>query len=377
MPRVLFTLFLVIVSFISARVSAQSSSQNVRLSAVASTVEFPAYQPRFARARPVVAVIGENSFTELTDYVIPYAVLVESGVAEVIALATKPGPIQMFPALKIEPQATSAEFDARFPEGADYVVVPAVHNVEDPTLLTWVTTQAAKGATIIGVCDGAWVLGHAGLLKGRRATGHWYSLGSREKQFPETTWVSNQRYVSDGNVVTTTGVSASIPVALALVEAIAGHARAETVAKALGVADWGPTHHSDAFRLSAKHIFTAASNWLSFWAHESVGAPVTQGTDEMVLALAVDAYSRTYRTTAFAVAQSQDAIRTKRGLKLLPDLVAGVSESPDRMLSLTEPSSEAPSLDYILETIAQSYDRATAAFVALQLEHPGMKNFAP
>lgn len=371
---VIFFLFVIIASLISASSSAQSLSQTDRLPLTASTLEFPVYQPRFSRARPVVAIIGENTFTELTDYVIPYAVLVESGVAEVVALATKPGPIQMFPALKIEPQATSAEFDTRFPDGADYVIVPAVHDTEDPRLLAWVTAQAAKGAKIIGVCDGVWVLANAGLLRGRHATGHWYAFGTLEKQFTETTWVRNRRYVSDGNVVSTTGVTASMPVSLALVEAIAGHARAEAVAKALDVADWSPTHHSDVFRLSARHIVTAVSNWLSFWLHENVGVPVAQGIDEVALALVADAYSRTYLSRAFSVSQSQGAIRTKRGLLLLPDNMAGVSQPLDRLLPLAEVT---PSLDRTLETIARSYGRATAAFVALQLEYPGIQNFTP
>jgi putative intracellular protease/amidase len=375
MRRVIFVLFFAVASLVSEKSLAQSPSQTARLSVMATTMEIITYQPRFGRVRPVVAVIGENTFTELTDYVIPYAVMVESGVAEVIALATKPGPIQMFPALKLEPQATSAEFDTRFPDGADYVIVPAVHDAEDPTLLAWVTAQADKGAIIVSVCDGVWVLAKAGLLKGRRATGHWYSFSKLEKQYTKTTWVRNRRYVSDGNVVTTTGVTASMPVSLALVEAIAGRAHAETVAQSLGVADWSPTHHSDIFRLNARHIFTAASNWLSFWSHETVGVPVAQGTDEMALALVADAYSRTYLSRAFSVSQSPGDIRTKRGLTLLPDSVTGSAKPPDRMLSITEASSGVFSLDHTLESIAQSYGRATAAFVALQLEYPGIRNF--
>jgi transcriptional regulator GlxA family with amidase domain len=366
MYRVLFLIFFALMSFFRESALAQSPSPAAKLSVAAATTELPAYQPRFSRTRPVIAVIGENTFTELTDYVIPYAVMVESGVAEVIALATKPGPIQMFPALKFEPQATSAAFDTRFPDGADYVIVPAVHYTEDPVLLAWVPAQAAKGATIIGVCDGVWVLAHAGLLKDRRAAGHWYSFKSLQKRFTETTWVRNRRYVADRNVVTTTGVTASLPVSLALVEAIAGRARAETVATALGVTDWGPTHYSDAFRLNTRHVFTAATNWVSFWTHENVGIPVSQGTDEIALALAADAYSRTYLSQAVSVAQSQGAIRTKRGLRLLPDRVSGASQPPDRIV----PIAEAPSLDHALEGIAQSYGRATAAFVALQLEYP-------
>jgi hypothetical protein len=62
-----------------------------------------------------VAVVGENYYTELSDYVVPYGIVAASGAAEVLALATQPGPIRMFPALRIQPQATTAEFDTRYP----------------------------------------------------------------------------------------------------------------------------------------------------------------------------------------------------------------------------------------------------------------------
>lgn len=84
------------------------------------------YQARFGRSRPVIAVIGENAGTELTDYVIPYGVLARSGVADTIAVAMRAEPMTMRPALRIQPQASIDDFDARFPDGADYVIVPAV-----------------------------------------------------------------------------------------------------------------------------------------------------------------------------------------------------------------------------------------------------------
>jgi len=355
-------------------VGCAASGEGVKKEAAASPAfEFIAPQPlRPGRTRPVVAVIGENYFTELSDYIVPYGVLTESGVAEVIALATKPGPIQMFPArLRIEPHATSAEFDARFPDGADYVIVPAVHRDEDPALIGWVQAQAAKGARIVGVCDGVWVVANAGLLKGRRAAGHWYSLENLQRKFTKTRWEKNRRYVADGNVVTTTGASASIPVSLALVEAIGGRERALAVAKSLGVADWSPAHRSDDFQLNARHTFTAARNWLAFWSHEKIGVPVSPGSDEIALALTADAYSRTYRSTAYFVSKSNVPIKTRRGLVLLPDSVVGVSAAPDRTLpALDGTSAPASALDAALKGIEQSYGQATAAFVALQLEAP-------
>jgi putative intracellular protease/amidase len=98
----------------------------------------PRYEARFGRERPVIAVVGFNAGTEVTDYVVPYGVLPESGVAEVLALGTGDGPIQMKPALRFSAQSSIKGFDRRYPDGADYVVVPNVYEGEnDPALREW------------------------------------------------------------------------------------------------------------------------------------------------------------------------------------------------------------------------------------------------
>jgi putative intracellular protease/amidase len=332
----------------------------------------PAYQPRFGRSRPVVAIVGENHYTELTDYVVPYGILAASGAAEVIALATQAGPIRMFPApMNIEPQATTAAFDARYPQGADYVVVPAVHRDDDPVLLAWVAAQASKGATIVGVCDGVWVLARAGLLDGRQATGHWYSFDDLRKKFPQADWRRNTRYVVDGRIVTTTGVTATIPISLALVEAIAGRERAAALAASLGAdAGWSAEHPSERFQLSARHKLTVAGNVLSFWSHEDVGIALEPGIDEIALVLQAEAYSATYRSKAYTVAAGAEAVVSKRGLRIIPDRVAGKT-APRRMLPPPDNARPLRALDQALKAIAADYGPSTAAFVALQMEYPG------
>lgn len=330
----------------------------------------PEYTPRLNRERPVVAVIGENSFTELTDYVVPYGILAEAKVADVFALSTREGPMKMFPALEIQAQNTIDDFDSEYPDGADYVVVPAVHDSDNPDLLDWVSEQAAKGATVIGVCDGVWVLAKSGLLKGRKAVSHWYSFKKLNKKYPETEWVENQRYLSDGNVITTTGVTASIPVSLALVEAIGGTERAADVAEAMGVKDWSAAHNSDLFKLGGGSILTAAKNKLFFWSHEDIGIPISEGVDEIGLALLADAYSRTYRSKAFSVAPSDEGITSSRGLTILPDKLEDRSTDIDRMVESFDVTPPAQVLDTTLQDIEHYYGSRTAGFVALQLEYP-------
>lgn len=342
-------------------------SEEVPLGAAAEST-IPAYAPRPGRAKPVVAVIAENRLTEVTDYVVPYGVFSESGVAEVYSLATQTGPVQMFPALRIQPQATIAEFDTRVPEGADYVFVPAVHYTEDPALIGWITAQAGKGATIVGVCDGGWVVANAGLLKGRKAVGHWYSFDSLRKKFTDTEWIRNTRYIADDGVVTTTGVTASIPVSLAIIEAIAGRERASAVASTLGARDWSAAHRSERFRLSGTDMLTAAENWLAFWSHDEIGIPIADGVDEITLALVADAYSRTYRSSAFSISPTADPVRTRHGLVVLPDRTD--SGAVDETVNLTANRPPVTSLDDSLRRIGESYGSATAAFVALQIEYP-------
>ena len=136
------------------------------------------------RQRPLIAIIGINDATETTDYLMPYGILTRADVADVVTLATAPGPMTLFPALKVEPQATIAEFDARHPDGADYVIVPAMSRDDDPEGLQWIRSQSSKGAIVIGVCVGAKVVGDAGLLHGKRATTHWYSVKELRGKHP-------------------------------------------------------------------------------------------------------------------------------------------------------------------------------------------------
>src|SRR4051794_9970725 len=93
---------------------------------------------------------------------------------------------------------------------------------DEPAVLQWIRRQAAKGAVVIGVCAGAKVVANAGLLDGRRATTHWYHLRELRERHPAIRYVPDRRFVVDRGVATTTGISASIPMSLTLIEAIAG-----------------------------------------------------------------------------------------------------------------------------------------------------------
>lgn len=318
------------------------------------------------RGRPVVAIIGANDGTETTDFLLPYGVLKRSGAVDVVAVATKPGPIKMLPSLTIVPDMTAAEFDRRTPDGADYVIVPALHNSADSDVRAFILAQAKRGATILGICDGTLVLENAGLLAGRRATGHWFAIRNVAERNPTMRWVRDRRYVIDRGVGTTTGVSASLPLSLALVEAIAGRERALTLAAEAGAAGWNSMHDSGRFHLTRGDAWSVVSNMaVGFFARETIGIRVNEGDDLIALAFTADSYGRTYRSRA--VVLGDRPIATRQGLRVVPD----AREPVDAVVDLPLGALPAHALDRAIADIAARYGVATADFVRLQLEDAG------
>jgi putative intracellular protease/amidase len=322
------------------------------------------------RQRPVIAIVGINDATETTDYLMPYGILKRADVADVIALATGlTGPVKLFPALTVQPEATLADFDARHPDGADYVVVPAMSRDDDPAILAWLKAQAAKGAIIVGVCAGARVVAAAGLLDGRSATTHWYYLKGMLAKHPAIRYVADRRLVVDGLVATTTGITASMPMSLTLIEAIAGRDKAEAVARDLGLAHWDARHDSAAFTFTRPFALTAIGNSAAFWNHERLGLMLSPGIDEVSLALVADAWSRTYRSAAVTFAQTTSPLATRNGLRVLPDRSAADWPAELRLQPFDD-QRPAQALEAALSAIAGRYGQRTAGFVAMQLEYP-------
>lgn len=320
-------------------------------------------------ARPVIAVVGINDATETTDYLYPTGVLRRADIADVVMLSTEPGPVQLYPALSVVPDATTAQFDADHRDGADYVIVPAMSRDDDPVVMAWLKRQAAQGAVIIGVCAGAKVVAAAGLLEGKQATTHWYFRKDLLRRDPTIVHVADRRFVADGNVVTTTGISASMPMMLTLIEAIAGRDKATTMAAELGIDQWDARHASDAFKFTRGFATTVLTNTAAFWNHEDLGIALEPGMDELVLAMSADAWSRTYRSRVMSFSEGS-AIETLGGIRVLPD--RRLADWPDAGLVPVFPGLPvAGALDAILAAITSRYGEGTSEIVAMQLEYPG------
>lgn len=112
----------------------------------------------------------------------------------------------------------------------DYLLVPGGMGtrteVYNPALIDFIRTQAQHCTHILSVCTGSFLLYAAGLLKDRTVTTHWASI-ERLKQFSDI-HVQEERYIKDGNIWTSAGISAGTDMALAF---IADHAGREIAAK--------------------------------------------------------------------------------------------------------------------------------------------------
>lgn len=318
------------------------------------------------RDRPVIAIATLNQGTEITDFLVTYGVLKRADVADVTIVAERDETVTLYPSpLAVEPDEAMTAFDHRVPEGADYVVVPAMDPGTDPALLAWLVAQHDKGATIVSICNGSRVLANAGLLDGHRATGHWSAIAELQKTQPEMTYVADRRYVAGNGISTSTGITASVPVMLALVEAIAGRDKALAVAAELGVDSWDARHRSSTFELTLEHKKTFIRNTLTIWRQETVGIPVADGVDEIALGLTADAWSRTNIARVMTLG---DTLTSRYGLVIHPDKPADTKV--DHLLPA--PSGEAPAtaIERELPLIAARYDAPTAGIVALAMEYP-------
>lgn len=173
----------------------------------------------------------------------------------------------------------------------------------------------------------------------------------------------------DNGVATTTGITASIPMMLTLIEAIAGREHALAVARDLGISEWDARHDSGAFRLTRQFALTVLGNVVTPWRREQLALELSSAQDEVALALAADAWSRTYRSRVVTWAPDTMPIMTRHGVRILPDRARPRAPSQPAV-PFDAGQSPARALDGALLNIEGRYGSRTADIVAMQLEYP-------
>jgi len=122
----------------------------------------------------------------------------------------------------------------------DLLLIPGgvvTSELEKPGLIRWIVATAEKSRLTASVCTGAFLLAKAGLLDGKSATTHWEDIADLRAMFPLVTVIEQGRWVDEGSVVTSAGISAGIDMSLHLVECIVDRELAKRTARQMEF-DW-------------------------------------------------------------------------------------------------------------------------------------------
>lgn len=202
----------------------------------------------------------------------------------------------------------ASAFDVLIIPGADHLGAP----MRDEVLLQALRSAAAEGRRVASVCSGAFVLGAAGLLDGRRAATHWAAAAELRRLFPRAQVDAESIFVEDQGVWTSAGVASGIDMALALVARDHGEAVARKVARKLVVYYRRPGTQSQHSALL--EMITPDNRFASLlaWArgHLAEPLPVERLADEA--ALSVRQFTRAFtQATGVAPAKAIERLRVE------------------------------------------------------------------
>ncbi|MGH7449775.1 MAG: DJ-1/PfpI family protein [bacterium] len=199
-----------------------------------STANRPSAEHVLARNKRVAIFIFDG--VQIIDYAAPYEVFGQAGF-EVFTVAEKMAAITTAMGMSVNPKYT---FDNHPP--ANILMLPGgdvTQHQGNPKVIKWIQDQAKQAEVVLSVCNGAFFLAKAGLLDGLEATTFASLLDGLQAAAPKAKVVSDKRFVDNGKIVTSAGLSSGIDGALHVVEKVLGRGWTEVIATNLEY-DWNP-----------------------------------------------------------------------------------------------------------------------------------------
>jgi putative intracellular protease/amidase len=187
---------------------------------------------------------------QIIDFAGPYEVFGQAHF-EVFTVAEQVRPLTTAMGLRITPS-----FDFAGAPPADVLLVPGGDvepSLANAKLLDWVRQASGRARVTLSVCNGAFILAEAGLLDGLSATTFAALIDELRSAAPRTQVVADRRFVDNGTVVTSAGLSSGIDAALHVVEKLLGRGRAQQVATGLEY-NWDPESKYVRAQLADRHL---------------------------------------------------------------------------------------------------------------------------
>jgi transcriptional regulator GlxA family with amidase domain len=184
---------------------------------------------------------------ELLDFAGPYEAFTavnysdEQKLFEVFTVAERPDPLATRAGVRIVPDYTYENAPK-----IDILVVPGGQGtrreIDNPVALEWIRSVAGEAELTTSVCTGSFLIARAGSLQaGNRATTHWASVQRMREAFPGVEVLEGVRFVDDGAVISSAGVSAGIDMSLHVIERLCGRDAAAGSARLMEYDYWTPS----------------------------------------------------------------------------------------------------------------------------------------
>jgi len=178
---------------------------------------------------------------EVLDFAGPYEVfttatrVAQQPVFEVMTVAAEPDAVRARAGLVVR-----ADYALHAHPPVDLLIVPGgvvTAALASPALIDWIAEVASQSRLTASVCTGAFLLAKAGVIDTQTVTTHWEDIADLRAGWPSLRVVDGVRWVDQGRIVTSAGISAGIDMSLHLVERCAGREQALRTARQMDF-DW-------------------------------------------------------------------------------------------------------------------------------------------
>jgi transcriptional regulator GlxA family with amidase domain len=296
--------------------------------------------------KKIAVVLSGASGSEIGDTLEAYEILARSGVFNVYSVAPERTVLPLVPgaagpqgypsSLDFVPHLSFAEYEAQIGAPPDLIAIPYLANYDmqrDAAVVDWIRGHFGSQTVILGICSGNMTLADTGLVAGRTATSNTGTFEYVESHSSTTTYLRNVRYVDDGNIVTSSNLTAGIDATLHVVDRFAGRARALDVARQIGYTQTAalddPAFQPPTF---SDFLMPTLLNAALDGPKQRLGVLLYDGVTELGLSGLVDPYTASGTARTFVMAPERRIVISRDGFQFLPRYDFSTVPPLDRVL---------------------------------------------